>query len=99
MAYEREFSILPLSDESRSLVGWLSADRLKEAQGKGEVDEQSTLAELDARGSSSVSKFAKSKTYRGQSLAAFGVRACESSWLTRPPSLPVLHHPIQRLLN
>lgn len=68
MSFEREFSILPISDPAtRNLVGWLSADKLKQQVEEGKLeDDQLTLDELKHRGSTSVSVFAKSAKYQGQ---------------------------------
>jgi hypothetical protein len=68
MSFEREFSILPISDPAtRNLVGWLSADKLKQQVEEGKLDDdQLTLDELKHRGSNSVSVFAKSVKYQGE---------------------------------
>ncbi|KAM0786877.1 hypothetical protein ACM66B_002302 [Microbotryomycetes sp. NB124-2] len=48
MAYEREFTILPISDPStRTLVGWLNSDVLKSQYSKGQVKEEQTLSQVD----------------------------------------------------
>lgn len=73
---QTQFSILPISEpNTRNLVGWLSAEKLKEQVSRGEAQEELTLAELDSRGSSSVSKFARSKKYQGELLSCIPKRS------------------------
>ncbi|KAK4052773.1 hypothetical protein OIV83_002060 [Microbotryomycetes sp. JL201] len=58
MAYEREFTILPISDPStRTLIGWLNSDVLKTQYAKGLVKDDQTLSQVDqlSRGTDSTS--------------------------------------------
>ncbi|GAA6060166.1 hypothetical protein JCM10212_005167 [Sporobolomyces blumeae] len=73
LAYERDFSILPLSDPTnRQLVGWVSIDELKPLAESGQLDFDAPLSDVSSTGSkagdeakakSPVRKFARSKTY------------------------------------
>ncbi|KAK4057441.1 hypothetical protein OIO90_001510 [Microbotryomycetes sp. JL221] len=78
MAYEREFTILPISDPStRTLVGWLNSDVLKQQYSQGQVKDDQTLSQVDQLGrtsttnsipptsttQSSVTKFRKDRQY------------------------------------
>ncbi|BGP51240.1 hypothetical protein JCM10450v2_007169 [Rhodotorula kratochvilovae] len=52
LAFERDFSILPLHAPSSraTLLGWLSVDELKPAAERGELDLDAPLSELLAKG-------------------------------------------------
>ncbi|GAA5831319.1 hypothetical protein JCM5353_008555 [Sporobolomyces roseus] len=62
LAYERDFSILPLSDPStRQLSGWISIDELKPLVSEDHELENSLLSEMTGKGP--VRNFSKSRTY------------------------------------
>ncbi|GAA5899872.1 uncharacterized protein JCM6883_006018 [Sporobolomyces salmoneus] len=68
LAYERDFSILPLSDPStRQLLGWVSIDELKSLEEQGELDFETPLSELndktDKAPKSPVRHFTKARAY------------------------------------
>ncbi|GAA5887103.1 hypothetical protein JCM16303_007135 [Sporobolomyces ruberrimus] len=68
LAYEREFSIIPLSDPStRQLLGWISIDEVKELAKSGEVDPESPLSQLNDKTEKSpkspVRHFTKARAY------------------------------------
>ncbi|GAA5886334.1 hypothetical protein JCM5296_001872 [Sporobolomyces johnsonii] len=74
LAYERDFSILPLAaPSSRQLIGWLSVDALKPLAEQGKVDLDAPLSTLDGasgangerdgEGKSPVRRFARSRKY------------------------------------
>ncbi|GAA5849034.1 hypothetical protein JCM9279_004701 [Rhodotorula babjevae] len=72
LAFERDFSILPLHDPSSraTLLGWLSVDALKPAAERGEVDLDAPLSSLqssaaeDSEGARPVKTFKRGKTYK-----------------------------------
>ncbi|GAA5923354.1 hypothetical protein JCM1841_006494 [Sporobolomyces salmonicolor] len=74
LAYERDFSILPLAaPSSRQLIGWLSVDALKPLAEQGKIDLDAPLSSLDGAGAvngategegqSPVRRFARSRKY------------------------------------
>lgn len=77
VAYEREFTILPISSpRGRELTGWLNADVLKAQVASGAVSSEAELDSLLNRAKEgnevseggSVSRFTKTKRYQGASL-------------------------------
>ncbi|TNY23819.1 hypothetical protein DMC30DRAFT_257305 [Rhodotorula diobovata] len=75
LAFERDFSILPLHDPSSraTLLGWLAVDALKPAAERGEVDLDAPLSSLQAgtagegdgsgSGPRAVLEFSRSRKY------------------------------------
>ncbi|GAA5954240.1 hypothetical protein JCM3765_005329 [Sporobolomyces pararoseus] len=68
LAYERDFSILPLSDPStRQLLGWISIDEVKALAKEGSLDLDSPLSQLndktDKSPKSPVRHFTKARAY------------------------------------
>ncbi|GAA6008103.1 hypothetical protein JCM11491_001886 [Sporobolomyces phaffii] len=68
LAYERDFSILPLSDPStRQLLGWISIDEVKQLAQSNELDLDSSLAQLNDKTESApkspVRHFTKARAY------------------------------------
>lgn len=63
MAYERDFSILPISDPAtRRLEGWVSIAQLKKEAGETGIEE-SQLKDLGSKGGA-VTRFVRSRKYK-----------------------------------